>query len=72
MRTRGLYELKRHFQSDCRFRADQRFREKCCPGKVRGPDGRMLYGSKLEAECEFYMELDVPELDFKRPFYYDV
>ncbi len=72
MRTRGLYELKRHFQRDCHLRVDQRFREKYCPGKVRGRDGRVLYGSKLEAEREFYMELDVPDLDFKRPFYYDV
>ena len=45
MRTRGLYKLKRHFQRDCHFRADQRFREKDCPGKVRGRDGRVLYGS---------------------------
>ena len=72
MRTRGLYELERHLQRDCHFRADQRFREKYCPGKVRGRDGRVLYGSKLEAEHEFYMELDVPDLDFKKPFYYDV
>ena len=34
MMTRGLYELKRHFQRDCHFRADQRFREKYCPGKI--------------------------------------
>ena len=72
MRTRGLYELKRHYQRDCHFRSDQRFREKHCPGNVRGRDGRVLYGSKLEAEREVYMELDVPDLDFKRPFYYDV
>ena len=72
MRTRGLYELKRHFQRDCHFRADQRFRGKHCPGKVRGRDGRVLYGSRLEAEREVYMELDVPDLDFKRPFYYNV
>ena len=72
MRTRGLYELKRHFQRECHFRADQRFREKYCPGKVFGRDGRVLYGSKLEAEREFSMELDVPDLDFKRPFDYDV
>ena len=73
MRTRGLHELKRHFQPDCHFRADQRFREKHCPGKVHGGGGgRVLYGSKLQAEREFYMELDVPDLDFKRPFYYDV
>ena len=49
MRTRGLYELKRHSQRDCHFRADQRLREKICAGKVRGRDGRVLYGSKLEA-----------------------
>ena len=59
MRTRGLYELKRHFQRDCHFRADQLFREKYCPGKFRGRDGRVLYGSKLEAEREIYMELVV-------------
>ena len=72
MRTRGLYDLKRCFQRDCHFRADQRFREKHCPGKAHGRDGRMLYGSKLKAEREVYMELDVPDLDFKRPFHYDV
>ena len=72
MRTRGLYELKRYFQRDCHFRADQRYREKHCPGKFRGRDGRVLYGAILEAEWELYMELEVPDLDFKRPFYYDV
>ena len=56
MRTRGLYELKRHFQRDFHFWADQRLREKICPGKVRGRDGRILYGSRLEAEREVYME----------------
>ena len=72
LKTRGLYELKRRFQRDCHFWADQRFREKHCPEKVRGRDGRVLYGSKLEAERKLYMELDLPDLDFKRPFYYDV
>ena len=68
MRTRGLYELKRHFQRNCHFRADQRLREKICPGKVRGRDGRVLHGSKVEAERELYMELDLPDLSYKRPF----
>ena len=72
MRTRGLYELKRHFQRDCHFRADQRLREKICPGKVRGRDGRVLYGSRLEAEREVYMELDLSELSHERTFYYDI
>ena len=72
MRTRGLYELRRHFQRDCHFRADQRLREKICPGKVRGRDGRVFYGSKLEVERELYMELDLPDLSHKIRFYYVV
>ena len=33
---------------------------------------RVLYGSKLEAERELYMELDLPDLPHKRPSHYDV
>ena len=72
MKIRGLYELRHHFRRECHFWADQRCREKHCPRKIRGRYGRVLYGSKLEAEREFYMELNVPDLDFKRPFYHDV
>ena len=46
---RGLYDLKRHFQREHLLRADQRFRARYHPSKVRGPDGRTLYDSKLEA-----------------------
>ena len=31
-----------------------------------------LYDLKLEKERQQYMELDVPDLCYKRPFYYDV
>ena len=72
MKSRGLYELRRHFQREHHLRADQRFRARYHPSKVRGSDGRTLYGSKLEAEKELFMHLDVPELDHKRPIYYDV
>ena len=72
IKSRGLYELNRHFQREHHLRADQRFRARYHPSKVRGSDGRTLYGSKLEAEKELFMRLDVPELDHKRPFYYDV
>ena len=72
MRSRGLYELKRHFQREHHLRADQRFRARYHHSKIRGSDGPTLYGSKLEAEKELFMHLDVPELDHKRPFYYDV
>ena len=72
MRSRGLYELKLHFQREPHLRADQRFRARYHPSKVHGSDGRTLYGSKLEAEKELFMHLDVPELDHKCPFYYDI
>ena len=72
MKSRGLYELKRHFQREQHLRTDQRFRARYHPSKVRGSDGRTLYGSKLESKKELFMHLDVPELDHKRPFYYDV
>ena len=72
MKSRGLYELKRHFQRQHQLRADQMFRARYHPSKIRGSDGRTLYGSKLEAEKELFMHLDVPEMDHKRPFYYDV
>ena len=64
--------MKRHFQREHHLRADQRFRARYYPSKIRGSDGRTLYGSKLEAEKELFMQLDVPELDHKRPFHYDV
>ena len=67
-----LYELKRHFQRDSLFRAEQKLREKICPSKVRGCDGRVLYGSNLEAERDLYIELGFRDLSHKRPFYYDV
>ena len=72
MKSRGLYELERHFQREHHLRADQRFRARYHPSKVRGLDGRTLYASKLEIEKELFMHLDVPELDQKRPFHYDV
>ena len=50
MKSRGLYELKRHFQREHHLRADQRCRARYHPSKVRGSDGRTLYGSKLEVE----------------------
>ena len=70
VKSRGLYELKRHYQREHHLRADQRFRARYHPSKVRGSDGRTLYGSKLEKQL--FMHLDVPELDHKRPFYFDV
>ena len=72
MKSRDLYEMKQHFQRKHHLRADQRFRARYHPSKVRGSDGRTRYGSKLEAEKELFMHLDVPELDHKHPFYYDV
>ena len=49
VKSRGLYELKQHFQREHHLRADQRFWARYHPSKVRGSGGRTLYGSKLEA-----------------------
>ena len=53
MRSRGLYELKRHCQREHHLRADRRFRARYHPSKVRGSDGRTLYGPswKLRGSC---------------------
>ena len=67
LKSWGLYELKRHFQREHHLRADLRFRARYHPSKVRGSDGRTLYGSKLEVEKELFMHLEVPE----RPLYCD-
>ena len=72
MKSRGLYELKRHYQRGCHLRIDQRFCERYCLGKVRRKDARVLYGVKLEKEREQYLGFDVPDLCYKRPFYYDM
>ena len=48
MKSRGLYELKRHYPRGYHLRIDQHLRERYCPGKVRGSDARELYGVKLE------------------------
>ena len=72
MKSRGLYELERHYQRDCQLRIDQRFPGRYRPGKVRGRDARVLYGVKFEKKREQYMELDVPDLCYKPPYYYDV
>ena len=39
---------------------------------MRGKDAQVLYGVKLEKGREQYMQFDVPDLCYKRPFYYDV
>ena len=67
MKSRAMYVLKRHYQRDCHLRIDQRFRQRYCPGKVRGKDTRLLYGAKLEKESEQYMELEVADLCSNRP-----
>ena len=72
LKSWGFYELKRYFQRKHHLRADQRFRARYHPSKVRESDGRTLYGSKMETEKELLMNLEVPELDHKRPFCYDV
>ena len=49
-RSRGIYEIKRHYQSPNHLRQDQSYREKCCPDAVREKDTRVLHGKRLVAE----------------------
>ena len=72
MKSRGLHQLYMHFQREQHLRASQQFRARYHLPNVRRSDGRRLYGTKLEAEKELFMHLDVPHLDQKRPFYNDV
>ena len=72
MKSRGLHELRRHFQREHHLSADQRFHARYHPSNIRSSDGRTFFASKLEAEKELFMLLQVADLDHKRPFYYDV
>ena len=72
MKSRGLYELKRHFQRERHLRANEWFRARYHSSRVRGSDGRTLYGTKLEAKKELILHLDVTDLDPKRPIYHEV
>ena len=51
---------------------DQRYREQFFPKGVRGCDARVLYGEEREKERGIYLDYEVPELDSKRPFNYDL
>ena len=53
------------------MRADERFRARYGPTKVRGSDGCTMYGSKLETERDLFKHLDNPDLEHRPPLYYD-
>ena len=72
MAARGITELRRCFQQEYLLRLDQRSRERSFPKDVRGPDAHALYGERRENEKKLYIEYEVPELDNKRPCFYDV
>ena len=72
MRARGLYEIKRHYQSANHLRKDQRYRAKKNPEAVRRVDAQILYGDRLVAERMIYMDWEVPGLGHQQPFYNDV
>ena len=72
MASRGLSELRKHFERDHHLRADQRYREKYFPRAVLGKNALVLVGQKLEEVREKYKNFEVPELDQKRPYYHDV
>ena len=71
MKSRDLYEKKAAFLVGTSFEVRSGVSCSLHPSKIRNSDARTLYGSKLEAEKELFRHLEVPEVDHKRPFYYD-
>ena len=72
MRARGIYEVKRHYQSPNRLPQDQCYLEEICPHAVSGNDTRVLRGDRIVVEREIYMDWQCLEMDHKRRFYYDM
>ena len=72
MLAQGIYETKRHYQSQKRLCREQRYRQNYCPDALRGTDARLIHGIRLAAEGEVYMDWEIPEMDHKWPFYYEV
>ena len=66
MKSRGLYELKKSLPERAIFKGRSAV---SCPVS---PQESTSYVSKLETAKDFFMHLDVPDLEHKRPFYYDV
>ena len=72
MLSRGIIEMKRHYQSAGHLRLEQPYCDRYFLEAVRRMDARLLYGECLAAEREAYKICEVPETDHKRPSYYDV
>ena len=72
MASRGISELKRHFQREHHLRLHQQYCELYFPKDVRGRGAPVLYGEIREKEKQILLEYEVPELDTKRPFNDDV
>ena len=72
MHSCDVYQAKRHYQSVDHLPQDQRYRGHYFRGALRGKDARVLYGERLAAERQVHMNCELPGVDYKRPFYYDV
>ena len=72
MRSHGVYELKRRYQSTCHLRQNQRYCDRYFSEAVRGKDARVLYGERMGAESEVYMHCVIPDMDHKKLFQSDV
>ena len=70
--SKGLYKFKRHFQREHHLGTDQRFRAWYHCKKVLGCDKHSFNDSKLEAEKEILLQLDVPKSNHRRPINNDV
>ena len=56
IRAKGLYEMKRHYQSANHLRQGHWYRDKYFPEAVSSEDTRISYGDRLAAERKIYMD----------------
>ena len=68
VRSAGVYEIKRRCQSKYHLRQDRRYRDRYFTDAVRRKDAHVLYGERLAAEREVYVDYVMPGKDHKRPF----
>ena len=64
--------MKRHYQSECHLRQDQRYHEWFFSDALRGKVARILFGARLADEGEIYIDLEVTEMGHRRRFFYNV
>ena len=62
MRSRRIYEIRRHYQSGVIFDKTT----------TKEKDARVLYWACLTEDCQVYTDFEYPEIGHERPFHYEI